>query len=555
MANNDIIEGKPFQMPDELTVVAIGGCGKKLITNLYDHEWFLKHYLSDGKRLTLYTLDTDSNQRKDDLRRSENVEARVGELQRTNSQMGGSVKSYHYHLPDLANVERVSSLTSKDICEQIKKRRERPLVDVWWMNDPEYGFDYQMLKKVDKNIVDDFGGGVHRRRAISKAVFYKAITQGGEQFPSFQGHGPVAIIVGLGGGTGSGMFIDLARYIKEKRGQESKIWLFVVLPAASEGDKEQLNAAIALSEIEYLNMKDDKLFNYIIVSSLSPTGYVDGGDRKQEVVEFDSSFPYMFINSFYLPTADISAIVDAKKDYSGFIFADSHVIEYPVENLRSLKKGFEDVIDSLAGVGQNRAKIIKDATDFVSVNENIYPDEFSKTDSEITHDDVNLYRKEIEKVKKVWENEITDLLNFKTQSIIESAVSNNMPEELKDISTIKEYDKLTEYVARLKKSLENESKPHENAKDQELYEIIKKNLRLLEEMAALQKKALRVTEKSARSALINLIRGEENFGKFSGELSMKESSLKAEISESEAKVKKKRTELEEVSKESSSMLD
>ncbi|WP_245618634.1 tubulin-like doman-containing protein [Methanogenium cariaci] len=274
--------------------------------------------------------------------------------------MGGSVKSYHYHLPDLANVERVSSLTSKGgIAEQIKNRRERPLVDVWWMNDPEYGFDYQMLKQIDKNIVDDFGGGgVHRRRAISKAVFYKAITQGGEHFPSFQGHGPVAIVVGLGGGTGSGMFIDLARYIKEKRGQESKIWLFVVLPAASEGEKEQLNAAIALSEIEYLNMKDDKLFNYIIVSSLSPTGYVDGGDRKQEVVEFDSSFPpYMFINSFYLPTADISAIVDAKKDYSGFIFADSHVIEYPVENLRSLKKGFEDVIESLSGgISQNRGE-------------------------------------------------------------------------------------------------------------------------------------------------------------------------------------------------------
>lgn len=555
MANNDIIEGKPFQMPDELTVVAVGGCGKKLITNLYDHEWFLKHFLSDGKRLTLYTLDTDSNQRKDDILRAEKVEAKVGEMQRTNSQMGGSVKSYHYHLPDLANVERVSSLTSKEICEQIKKRRERPLVDVWWMNDPEYGFDYQMLKKVDKNIVDDFGGGVHRRRAISKAVFYKAITQGGEQFPSFQGHGPVAIIVGLGGGTGSGMFIDLARYIKEKRGQESKIWLFIVLPAASEGEKEQLNAAIALSEIEYLNMKDDKLFNYIIVSSLSPTGYVDGGDRKQEVIEFDSAFPYMFINSFYLPTADISAIVDAKKDYSGFIFADSHVIEYPVENLRSLKKGFEDVIDKYAGFGHNRAKILKEVSDFVTTNENLYPDEFTKTDSEITHDDVNLYRKEIEKIKKVWENEITDLLNFKTQSIIESAISNNMPEELKDISKIKEFDKLSEYISRLKRSLENESKPHENAKDQELYEQIKRNLHLLEEMADLQKKILSVNEKSARTALLNLIRGEENFGKISGELSVRQSSLKAEMSEADVKVKTRRKELDDVTKEGEQMLD
>jgi hypothetical protein len=555
MPRDTIIEGKPFQMPDELTVVAIGGCGKKLLSNLYEHEWFLKHYLSDGKRLSLFTIDTDTNQRKDDIKRSEEVMARLGDIQRTNSQMGGSVKSFHYHLPDLANVERVSSLTSREVTEQMKKRRERPLVDVWWMNDPEYGFDYQMLKKVDKNIVDDFGGGVHRRRAISKAVFYKAITQGGEQFPSFQGHGPVALIVGLGGGTGSGMFIDLARYIKEKRGQEAKIWLFVVLPAASEGEKEQLNAAIALSELEYLNMIEDKLFNYIVVSSLSPTGYVDGGDRKQEVVEFDAAFPYMFINSFYLPTADISAIVDAKKDYSGFIFADSHVIEYPVENLRSLKKGFEDVIESLSGFGQNRGKILTEVAEFIATNESLYPGEFSKTDTEITHNDVNLYRKEIEKLKKVWENEITDLLNFKTQSIIESAVTNNMPAELKDISSVQDYDKLTEYVERLKNSLENESKPHENAKDQELYELIKKNLHFLEEMSDLQKKTLSVNEKSARMALLNIIRGEENFGKISGELSSRQSALRAEISEADVRIKKKRGDLEEITAVQNSMLD
>jgi len=548
MGNEGIIEGRPFQMPDELTVVAVGGCGKKLISHIYEHEWFLKHYLSDGKRLTLYTLDTDTNQRKDDLKRVSGVEKKLADIQKTENLTGGSVKAFHYHLPDLANVDRVSSLTSKDIIEQIKNRREPPLVDVWWMNDPDYGFDYRDLKKVDPNIVDDFGGGVHRRRAISKAVFYKAITQGGEQFPSFQGHGPVAIIVGLGGGTGSGMFIDLARYIKEKRGQEAKIWLFCVLPAAGEGEKEQLNAAIALSEIEYLNMKDDKLFNYIVLSSLSPTGYVDGGDRKREVVEFDSAFPYMFINSFYLPTADISAIVDAKKDYSGFIFADSHVIEYPVDNLRTLKKGFEDVIAEYSEISNERNRLLKEISTFFATNENLYPGEFSKTDTEITHDDVSSFKKEIEKIKRVWENEITTLLNFQTQHIIDSAISNNMPVELKDLQKINEFDKLAEYVSRLKKSLENESKPHENAKDQELYELVKKHLRLLEEMSALQNKTLAVKENAARLALVNLIRGEENFGKISGDLSSKTASLRSEISEMDSKVAKKRGELEEITK-------
>lgn len=93
MPHKDIIEGKPFQMPDELTVVAIGGAGKKLLSNLYDHEWFLKHYLTDGKRLSLYTIDTDTNQRKDDIRRSDEVTARLGDIQRTNSQMGEASKA------------------------------------------------------------------------------------------------------------------------------------------------------------------------------------------------------------------------------------------------------------------------------------------------------------------------------------------------------------------------------------------------------------------------------------------------------------------------------
>lgn len=549
MTNENIIEGKPFQMPDELTVVAVGGCGKKLISHIYEHEWFLKHYLSDAKRLTLYTLDTDTNQRKEDLRRVSGVENKLSDIQKSENLTGGSVKAYHYHLPDLANVDRVSSLTSKNIIEQIKNRREPPLVDVWWMNDPEYGFDYQELKKVDPNIVDDFGGGVHRRRAISKAVFFKAITQGGEQFPSFQGHGPVAIIVGLGGGTGSGMFIDLARYIKEKRGQEAKIWLFCILPAAGEGEKEQLNAAIALSEIEYLNMKDDKLFNYIVLSSLSPTGYVDGGDRKREVVEFDSAFPYMFINSFYLPTADISAIVDAKKDYSGFIFADSHVIEYPVENLRTLKKSFEDVIADYSEISGERNRLIKEISTFFATNENLYPGEFSRTDTEITHDDVTNFKKEIEKIRRVWENDIASLLNFQTQHIIHSAIGNNMPVELKELQKINEFDKLAEYVSRLRKSLENESKPHENAKDQELYELVKKHLRLLEQMADLQSKTLAVKENSARLALVNLIRGEENFGKISGDLSSETATLRSGISETDSKVSKKRSELDTITEE------
>lgn len=76
------------------------------------------------------------------------------------------------------------------------------------------------------------------------------------------------------------MFIDLARYIRALKGESSQIWLFAVIPTTKEGEKEQLNAAIALTELEYLNL-NERLFNHIILTSLGPTGYKKKGKRQR----------------------------------------------------------------------------------------------------------------------------------------------------------------------------------------------------------------------------------------------------------------------------------
>lgn len=554
MANEDNDRGRAFQMPDELTVVAIGGAGKKLVSRLADHEWFLKHYLLEGKRLRIYTMDTDSNQRQEDIARMQEVNSGVSDILKSAEGMGGSVRMQYHYLPDLANVERVSSLTGRQVLEQVKSRKAEPLVKVWWMNDPDEGFEYADLKKIDRNITDDFGGGVHRRRAISKAIFYKAITQGGDTFPSFQGHGPIAIVVGLGGGTGSGMFIDLARYIKGLRGEETKIWLFAVLPAVGEGEKEQLNAAVALTEMEYLNLKEEKLFNYIILSSLSPTGYVDGGDRIKEVREFDQAFPYMLINSLYLPTADISAIADAKKEYSGFIFSDSHIIEYPVEELIGLKTEFENVIRELGNFSADRRKYLDEVKEFLDGVEAAFPSQLGAPDEiEITRDDINVIKRELKRLEKTWTNDIARDLNYNTSAEIISYINNNFLEDQRDIDNIDTYDRLLDYISKLVKYLQgggkSESKKLENESDKNLYTHLTDALAHLQELVLIQKTALRVKEQAARLTLLKIARGETDFGPVMGELTARLSALNNEMLETNQKLQRKREEIDGQKKE------
>ena len=48
-----------LQVPQDLTIVGVGGCGKNLAYEVCKHEWILKHYLSavSYTHLTLPTTE------------------------------------------------------------------------------------------------------------------------------------------------------------------------------------------------------------------------------------------------------------------------------------------------------------------------------------------------------------------------------------------------------------------------------------------------------------------------------------------------------------------
>jgi hypothetical protein len=526
-----VTENPIFKTPADLTIVAVGGCGKRLTDRICEHEWFLKQYLGDNKRsLQFEVYDTDTDERKGDNDKKDTNNDYFNRLQKSQTGFSGKILYNYYYIPELAEIEKVSSFAAKEICLQIKARRAEPLVPFWWMNDPENNWKFSDLKKVDPNIIDDFGGGVHRRRAIAKAIFYKCITQSDHKISSFQGNN-FAIIVGLGGGTGSGMFIDIAKYIRARAGDEAKIWLFAMLPALTESDAEQLNAAIALTELEYLNLTE-KLFNYVVLSSLNPTGFSDGKEKRKDVMEFDNAFPYLFINALHLPLSDSPEIISKSKQYSGFIFADSHVIEYPIEELQKLKTGFESAIDNFADISKNRTELTRKIDEFVNIIKSRYPEHYEKSENaDITQIDIATVRREIQKARRIWDSEMTGMLKYKTPDEINFYINNNLDPRLRVLDRIDTYADLIEFVDRLKNHLGSDNTPRENESDKKLYRTVGESLAWIANFATLQKRAANIKEDTTKKSIIAILRGNKDISDIQSEIETQKATISGRLVE------------------------
>ena len=81
-------------------------------------------------------MDTDTNQRPQDIQIEKDIKKQIFNLQKTQEGFGGKVEYAYYYLPDLAQVEQPTALTSSDVIAQIKNHRVRPEVKLWWMHDP-----------------------------------------------------------------------------------------------------------------------------------------------------------------------------------------------------------------------------------------------------------------------------------------------------------------------------------------------------------------------------------------------------------------------------------
>jgi predicted nuclease with TOPRIM domain len=332
-------------LPNNLALVGIGGAGKELVLKVLEQDWIIDYYLKPieggNRSLRAYIIDTATVEYDGDMKRHDRIMKRVKEMERVYHGAGGTVSLNVVCLTNVIAVNRPSDLTKKEVRAAIRKDTQ-----VWWLEDPERGLggQFKKLKQLDSGIDQDFKQGTYRRRAMSKAVFCKAFSSGKDPLNFNVTGSEVAIVTGLGGGTGSGMFFDVARELGEGRGGANNITLFAVLPTTNERDIEKTNAYVALSELEYANLNDMPPFDHTILLPFEPTGF-RGTIGSKEVEEFDDVFPYILTSSYAL--TENMRVGDVIEKYTGFILADGCIIRYGMEELLEIKRRIESTIEEL----------------------------------------------------------------------------------------------------------------------------------------------------------------------------------------------------------------
>ena len=430
-------------LPTNLTIIGLGGCGKTFLHKISEHDWFLKHYLEgDRSGLNLYTIDTATGELQADRRNMVQLKEKIRELNVPSNT--GVVAGDHYDLPSVAAITTIPDLIAQRVVDSLQLSS----TDVWWLNDLKHGIRFEDLCELDPRLREGFEGGVYRMRAVAKAAFVKATTVAGPSFSQvFTGTGPVAIIVGLGGGTGSGIFLDLAKKIHEQD-HERPIWLFALLPAFTEGETERLNAAIALTELEYLKVSDTNLFHHVLLSSLDPTGFSDiqASRGAQAVKDFSAAFPYLFINAF--DNNNDNQIVSETLDYGNFINLDAYSIEYPIEDLRALERKYDDYLSCLEKTVKPRLDICHAVKTFFEENRKTYPQEYAVNPMgyQPSYEKVVLYRADINRVKDIWRNPTAECLNLQTPRSILGIIKGTLDRTIQDLDNLDSINDLYTYV-------------------------------------------------------------------------------------------------------------
>ena len=155
------------------------------------------------------------------------------------------------------------------------------------------------------------------------------------------------MIAGLGGGSGSRIFIDLIRHLKQTK-RTAEITLFGVLPNEEEGDAESANAHAVLSELEYMSLQGEDLFKDRVLIPIDPTGF---GGRKgnliqssDALVEFDQAAIYL-ITSYY-NMMDMEDPFADSPSYAPFIMGIPQVLRYNVDAIQDAKTVTKEILNA-----------------------------------------------------------------------------------------------------------------------------------------------------------------------------------------------------------------
>ncbi|SFH78386.1 hypothetical protein SAMN04488066_1314 [Halorubrum aquaticum] len=271
---------------------ALGGAGKELAFELLATEWVRRSMLdpaSDPSGVTVTVIDTAESEREEDLKRIREVRSAIeGTRDRmaADGKAPDEIRIEHRTLTDMVQFEDPLDIVGPIARRRIASAHEMD-PDDWWIDAEHVSRD------------PDVDHGLSGKRSLAKALYYKASAED-DVLPtaiSPAEGATVAVLCGLGGAT-SGVIFDLARDLTRSEPTVS-ITLFAALPNRGSSHREQANAHAALSELEYLSLRRERLFEDRV---LIPTDAVERHAKRPSNRfagdALDEAFTYLLV-SYY----------------------------------------------------------------------------------------------------------------------------------------------------------------------------------------------------------------------------------------------------------------
>ncbi|MFA9416380.1 tubulin-like doman-containing protein [Natrinema sp. HArc-T2] len=322
-------------------IFSVGGAGKEIALELLESEWVLREILQprpNPQTVRVTVLDTAEEEENSDRERIAEIREQVAtlksELRETGTGRPGDVTIEYKMITRNIQLNDQNDLIGEAAVPRITAGNGMD-EDDWWVDE----------QHINENL--DFATGVVRKRGLGKAMYYKAYAEDDElsTYIDLPDKGKVAVLAGLGGGTGSGIVIDLARHLQQKQ-RTAEITLFGILPNHTEGIRENANAYAALSELEYLNLINEPAFKDRILLPIDPTGFDGKGGNKiqnsQLLQEFDEAIVYLMA-AYYNTVGTEDPFADSPT-YAPFTIGIPQILRYNVEAINEGRTALRDIL-------------------------------------------------------------------------------------------------------------------------------------------------------------------------------------------------------------------
>lgn len=469
--------------PVPKTIIGIGNGGKKVVYEMLDQDWILTEALEprddDGSpSINPVIIDSESGHKNSDPEKVSAVNERIKEKAQDLGHPNPNTEVTYIN---------PAEDTRDDYTESISLTSAGPVNDIvrsadlraWWL---EAGAD--ML--ADNS---DYSEGVERRRALSKALYHGSQADGdpiAEVVDDAAADDHAYIVVGIGGGTGSGMFIDLAKRLNER---DVTVHLMGILPNESPGQQEEANTYAALSELEYLSLTDQNPFRNIvlfpfaearknahfdegmvnaILSHYALTGVADGIDN--ETQHFDPGQDGSNVTSKFAPFTvaapkifhyDAPEVQEAERKISEYIGALNDALDTEDELYEQFAQTLYDPegvfdlrysgVDAAArepptpevpdGVGE-AGNALENSEQYLGVDENRF---------ELDSNEAQQLEGRIERVKRILDADIFDQLEYVGPRTLKEEIENmeqNLQQNLNTLEEPLEEADPSEYIGR-----------------------------------------------------------------------------------------------------------